>query len=136
MDLEFQIIKLNIDDDNNYRKDNDEETDQPRDTNEPTSQELPREYRRVIHHPLDQVIGDPSQGVKTRSSLRNICNNLAFLSHIEPKNINEALKEESCIMAMQEELNQFRRNEVWELVPRPKDTSIIGTKWIFRKKTR
>jgi hypothetical protein len=36
-------------------------------------------------------------------------------------------------MAMQEELNNFERNQVWELVERPK-TNIIGTKWVFRNK--
>ncbi|GKA25507.1 retrovirus-related pol polyprotein from transposon TNT 1-94 [Tanacetum coccineum] len=40
---------------------------------------------------------------------------------IEPKNMNEALKDESWIIAMQEELNQFISNDVWELVPNPKD---------------
>ena len=37
--------------------------------------------------------------------------------------------------ALQEELNQFERNEVWTLVPRPKTTNVIGTKWIFRNKS-
>ena len=36
-------------------------------------------------------------------------------------------------MAMQEELNNFTRNEVWELVERPKK-NVIGTKWVFRNK--
>ena len=36
---------------------------------------------------------------------------------------------------MQEELQQFERNEVWTLVPRPKDKTVIGTKWVFRNKT-
>ncbi|GJT39166.1 retrovirus-related pol polyprotein from transposon TNT 1-94 [Tanacetum coccineum] len=53
---------------------------------------------------------------------------------IEPKNINEALKDESWVIAMQEELNQFISNDVWELVPNPKDMTIIGTKWVFRNK--
>ena len=35
---------------------------------------------------------------------------------------------------MQEELNQFERNKVWNLVPKPKDHPIIGTKWVFRNK--
>nr|GEX83514.1 retrovirus-related Pol polyprotein from transposon TNT 1-94 [Tanacetum cinerariifolium] len=48
---------------------------------------------------------------------------------IEPKNINEALKKESWEMAMQEELNQFISNDVWELIPNPMDMTIIGTKW-------
>ncbi|GJT38033.1 hypothetical protein Tco_0937898 [Tanacetum coccineum] len=47
---------------------------------------------------------------------------------IEPKNINEALKDESWVIAMQEELNQFISNDVWELVPNPKNMTIIGTK--------
>ena len=37
-------------------------------------------------------------------------------------------------MAMQEELNQFERNNVWELVPIPEYETIIGTKWVFRNK--
>ncbi|GJY94020.1 retrovirus-related pol polyprotein from transposon TNT 1-94 [Tanacetum coccineum] len=35
---------------------------------------------------------------------------------------------------MQEELNQFIANDVWELVPQPKNMTIIGTKWVFRNK--
>ncbi|GJV58684.1 retrovirus-related pol polyprotein from transposon TNT 1-94 [Tanacetum coccineum] len=53
---------------------------------------------------------------------------------IEPKNINEALKDKSWVIAMQEELNQFVSNDVWELVPNPMDMTIIGTKWAFRNK--
>ncbi|GJZ76276.1 retrovirus-related pol polyprotein from transposon TNT 1-94 [Tanacetum coccineum] len=53
---------------------------------------------------------------------------------IEPKNVNEALGDESWIVAMQEELNQFIANDVWELVPQPKNMTIIGTKWVFRNK--
>uniref|UniRef100_A0A151UHY3 Reverse transcriptase Ty1/copia-type domain-containing protein n=1 Tax=Cajanus cajan TaxID=3821 RepID=A0A151UHY3_CAJCA len=37
-------------------------------------------------------------------------------------------------MAMQKGLNQFERNEVWDLVPLPSDYPIIGTKWVFRNK--
>jgi hypothetical protein len=36
-------------------------------------------------------------------------------------------------LAMQEELNNFKRNEVWSLVPRPKQ-NVVGTKWVFRNK--
>ncbi|GJU05347.1 retrovirus-related pol polyprotein from transposon TNT 1-94 [Tanacetum coccineum] len=38
------------------------------------------------------------------------------------------------IVAMQEELNQFIANDVWELVPQPRNMKIIGTKWVFRNK--
>ncbi|WJZ98377.1 hypothetical protein VitviT2T_016905 [Vitis vinifera] len=39
------------------------------------------------------------------------------------------------MIAMQEELNQLERSEVWELVPRPQNLSVIGTRWVFRNKT-
>ncbi|GKA21620.1 retrovirus-related pol polyprotein from transposon TNT 1-94 [Tanacetum coccineum] len=57
-----------------------------------------------------------------------------FISTIKPKNVNEALGDESWVVAMQEELNQFIANDVWELVPQPKNMTIIGTKWVFRNK--
>ena len=48
-----------------------------------------------INHPQDQIIGNPSSAIRTRSSLRNICKSLAFISQIEPKNINDALDDEN-----------------------------------------
>ncbi|GJZ11669.1 retrovirus-related pol polyprotein from transposon TNT 1-94 [Tanacetum coccineum] len=53
---------------------------------------------------------------------------------IEPKNIKEAIHNESWTMAMQEELNQFVTNDVWSLVPPPDNKTIIGTKWVFKNK--
>lgn len=35
---------------------------------------------------------------------------------------------------MEEELSQIKKNETWELVPRPKFKNVIGTKWVFRNK--
>ena len=35
---------------------------------------------------------------------------------------------------MEEELSQIKKNETWELVPRPKDRNVIGTKWVFGNK--
>nr|GEU47340.1 retrovirus-related Pol polyprotein from transposon TNT 1-94 [Tanacetum cinerariifolium] len=52
----------------------------------------------------------------------------------EPKNVNEALKDESWIITMEEELNQFIENDVWDLVAHPKSSKIIGTKWVFKNK--
>nr|GEZ37395.1 retrovirus-related Pol polyprotein from transposon TNT 1-94 [Tanacetum cinerariifolium] len=46
----------------------------------------------------------------------------------------EALKDENWVMAMQEELNKFKRNDVWELVPNPMDMTIIGIKWVYKNK--
>lgn len=35
---------------------------------------------------------------------------------------------------MQDELNQFVRNDIWYLFPRPSHYNVIGTKWIFKNK--
>ena len=35
---------------------------------------------------------------------------------------------------MQEELNQFRRTNVWTLIERSCDNNVIGTKWAFKNK--
>ncbi|GKE01744.1 retrovirus-related pol polyprotein from transposon TNT 1-94, partial [Tanacetum coccineum] len=51
-----------------------------------------------------------------------------------PKNVNEALKDESWIITMQEELNQFIANDAWELVPQSKNMTFIGTKWVYMNK--
>ena len=43
---------------------------------------------------------------------------VAVVSQIEPKSVEEALQDDQWCIAMQEELNQFERNDVWELIPR------------------
>lgn len=91
---------------------------------EPIQQEsnenyLPKEWRTHKDYPIDKVIGDISQGVATRLNLKDACLNMAFVSQIEPSKIDEALGDDQWIVAMQEELNQFERNQVWELVSRP-----------------
>jgi len=63
-----------------------------------------------------------------------ICEHASFVSMKEPKKIDEALKDADWIMAMQDELNNFTRNDLWELVERPQDNNVIGTKWIFKNK--
>ncbi|KAL4011543.1 hypothetical protein IC575_028603 [Cucumis melo] len=60
---------------------------------------------------------------------------LCYVSAIKPTSVENALKDEYWINVMQEELLQFKRNDVWTLVPKPDGANIIGTKWIFRNKT-
>jgi hypothetical protein len=55
------------------------------------------------------------------------------MSSIEPYRIEDALRDPDCVVAMQEELNNFTRNEVWHLVPRP-NQNVVGTKWVFHNK--
>ncbi|GJW54522.1 retrovirus-related pol polyprotein from transposon TNT 1-94 [Tanacetum coccineum] len=85
------------------------------------------------NHPLDQVIGNLNQRT-LRSQAQNHSNFFCFISTIEPKDVKEALKDKSLVVAMQEELNQFVANDVWELVPLSMSQSVIGTKWVSRNK--
>ena len=55
------------------------------------------------------------------------------MSSIEPYRVEDALRDSDWVLAMQEELNNFTRNEVWHLVPRP-NQNVVGTKWVFHNK--
>ena len=95
---------------------------------------LPKDWRYATNHPKELIRGDVSNGVTTRFKLHDICDHYAFISHIEPKNILEAKGDSYWLLAMQEELNQFERNQVWRLIPRSQDRLIIGTKLVFKNK--
>nr|XP_016454398.1 PREDICTED: uncharacterized protein LOC107778626 [Nicotiana tabacum] len=71
--------------------------------------------------------------MKTRGALNKKVN-VALISQIEPKKVEEALKDSSWVQAMQEELDQFDKNQVWELLTKPANATVVGTKWIFRNK--
>ncbi|GJW37012.1 hypothetical protein Tco_0059932 [Tanacetum coccineum] len=64
------------------------------------------------NHPLDQVIGNLNQRT-LRSQAQNHSNFFCFISTIEPNNVNEALKDKSWVIAMQEELNQFMEDGIF-----------------------
>ncbi|GJZ00295.1 putative ribonuclease H-like domain-containing protein [Tanacetum coccineum] len=105
-------------------------------------------------HPLDQVIGDLQSATQTRRMSKNLeehgfvstlqqkpnhkdlqnCLFACFLSQEELKKVIYALKDLSWIDAMQEELLQFKLQEVWTLVDLPIGKRDIGSKWVFRNK--
>ena len=88
----------------------------------------------MSRHPKELIIGDVSKGILTRSNLEHGCATYAFISSIEPKNVDEACNDEFWMFAIQEELNQFKKNNVWKLVSKSLDHPVIKTKWIFRNK--
>ncbi|GJS63473.1 putative ribonuclease H-like domain-containing protein [Tanacetum coccineum] len=105
-------------------------------------------------HPVEQIIGDLNSAPQTRRMTKNLeehglfssvqqrtnhkdfqnCMFACFLSQEEPKKVIHALKDPSWIEAMQEELLQFKLQEVWTLVELPNRKRAIGTKWVFRNK--
>jgi hypothetical protein len=88
-----------------------------------------RHERISKNHSIDQIIGSPSKGVSTRSKRQaSFVEHYSFVSFVEPMCVDEALKDPNWLLAMQEELNNFTRNNVWVLEPPPKSKNIIGTK--------
>ncbi|GKE33152.1 retrovirus-related pol polyprotein from transposon TNT 1-94, partial [Tanacetum coccineum] len=81
---------------------------------------------------------DPSRFVSTRKQLQTDamwCYFDAFLTSIKPKNFKQAMTKPSWIDAMQEEIHEFERLQVWELVPCPDKIMLIKLKWIYKVKT-
>nr|GEW92079.1 Gag-Pol polyprotein [Tanacetum cinerariifolium] len=92
-----------------------------------------RRTRRIvetIHVDFDELTAMASK----QSSLGPALNEMTPAT-IKPKTYKEALTQSCWIEAMQEELNEFERLEVWELVPRPDKVTVITLKleaiWIF-----
>nr|GEX17237.1 retrovirus-related Pol polyprotein from transposon TNT 1-94 [Tanacetum cinerariifolium] len=84
-----------------------------------------------------QVIGNPSQSVRTRRQLGSdgeMCMFAFTVSRTEPKNIKEAMADSAWIESMQEELHQFNRLDVLELVNRPLCKNVINIKWLWKNK--
>ncbi|GJS69918.1 retrovirus-related pol polyprotein from transposon TNT 1-94 [Tanacetum coccineum] len=95
------------------------------------------EYRWTKEHPLTQVRGDPSKPVQTRRQLETdlkMCMFVLTVSTAQPKNIKEEMADSAWIEAMQEELHQFDRLQVWELVDKPFGKNVIKLKWLWKNK--
>ncbi|GJV43534.1 putative ribonuclease H-like domain-containing protein [Tanacetum coccineum] len=84
---------------------------------------------------MDSLVGysQNSQAIENKANHMH-----CFRSNItvqeEPKKIAEALQDDSWVQAMQEELLQFKLQQVWVLVDLPHGMKVIGTKWVYRNK--
>ncbi|GJR04471.1 retrovirus-related pol polyprotein from transposon TNT 1-94 [Tanacetum coccineum] len=88
-------------------------------------------------HPLENIIGELARPVSTRLQLHEqalFCYYDAFLTTVEPKTYTDALTQACWIESMQEELNEFERLKVWELIPRLDKAMVITLKWIYKVK--
>ncbi|GKA72059.1 retrovirus-related pol polyprotein from transposon TNT 1-94 [Tanacetum coccineum] len=108
-------------------------------TTEPNQSTQPHEHLRkwTDSHPIDNIIGNPSRPVSTRKQLATDalwCFYNSVLSKVEPKNFNSAVTEDCWFQAMQDEIHEFDRLDVWELVPPPDCAMIIALKWIYKVK--
>jgi hypothetical protein len=91
--------------------------------------------RVQVDHPASRIIGDMNERT-TRSRVRNNSHfaHAAFVPTFEPKDIGHALSDHNWVNSMHEELENFKRNQVWELVDTPPGCKPIGTKWVWKKK--
>ncbi|GJV45493.1 retrovirus-related pol polyprotein from transposon TNT 1-94 [Tanacetum coccineum] len=88
-------------------------------------------------HPLDNIIGNSSQLVSTRKQLATDalwCLYNSILSKVEPKNFKSAITKDCWFQAMQDEIYEIVRLQVWKLVPQPDCVMIIALKWIYKVK--
>ncbi|GJX84190.1 retrovirus-related pol polyprotein from transposon TNT 1-94 [Tanacetum coccineum] len=95
------------------------------------------DYRWTRDHPLEQVRGNPTMPVQTRRQLAadpEMCMFALTVSIVEPKNIKEAMADSAWIEAMQDELHQFNRLNVWELIDKPFGKMVIKLKWLWKNK--
>ncbi|RVW72529.1 putative mitochondrial protein [Vitis vinifera] len=101
-----------------------------------TPQQNGKATRKVVEDPKKEespLALPPPQQVQGESS-QDLPKDWKFVINHPQDQIIDALVDENWMIAMQEELNQFERSEVWELVPRPQNQSVIGTRWVFRNK--
>nr|GEV95653.1 retrovirus-related Pol polyprotein from transposon TNT 1-94 [Tanacetum cinerariifolium] len=100
-------------------------------------QPYPHEFQWTKDHPLELVIGGSSRPVLTRNQLRSdgdMCMYALTVSTMEPKNVKKAMTDPAWIESMQEELLQFKRLDVWVLVPTLNNISPLTLKWLFKNK--
>ncbi|GJX45439.1 putative ribonuclease H-like domain-containing protein [Tanacetum coccineum] len=119
----------------------------------------PVETKRInTIHPQSLILGDHTSAVQTRSKVNKTttgestfisyihdqqrdnytnfqhCMFACFLSQVEPRSAAQALEDPSWVDAMQEEMQQFKFQNVWVLIDLPEGKYAIGTKWILKNK--
>jgi hypothetical protein len=93
-------------DDNDQDKEDDQEVQGQRPPHPRVHQAIQRD------HPMNSILSDIHKGVTTRSRVAHFCEHYSFVSSIEPYRVEDALRDSDWVLAMQEELNNFTRNEV------------------------
>jgi hypothetical protein len=87
-------------------------------------------------YPPQQIVGNLNERVtrSSRSAHLSCFSNTLFAALFEHRDIGHALSDSSWVNAMHEELDNFKRNQVWTLVNPPRDVNVIGIKWVFKNK--
>jgi hypothetical protein len=118
-----EMAQEDEDQDQDYEPPQEEDIDQGGDEdNEDREDDQEIQDQRPLHlrvhqaiqrdHPVNSILGDIHKGVTNRSRVAHFCEHYYFVSSIEPYRIEDALRDPDWVVAMQEELNNFTRNEV------------------------
>jgi hypothetical protein len=85
-------------------------------------------------HPPQQIICNLNERVirSSRSAHLSYFINTLFVALFESRDVGHALSNSSWINVIHEELDNFKRNQVWNLVKSPRDVNVIRTKWVFK----
>nr|GEV40459.1 retrovirus-related Pol polyprotein from transposon TNT 1-94 [Tanacetum cinerariifolium] len=92
---------------------------------------------QVVSKSFTKTTADAPNQLRTRRQLESdgeMCMFALTVSRTEPKNIKKAMANSAWIDSMQEELHQFDRLDVWELVDRPLCKNVINMKWLWKNK--
>jgi hypothetical protein len=90
-----------------------EDNDQDKEDEQGQRPPHPRVHQAIQRdHPVNTILGNIHKGVTTRSRVAHFCEHYSFVSSIEPYRVEDALRDSDWVLAMQEELNNFMRNEV------------------------
>nr|GEZ76317.1 Gag-Pol polyprotein [Tanacetum cinerariifolium] len=87
------------------------------------------EFTNPFYAPAQEVVESSSHNIDPE-----MCTFALTVSTAEPKNIKEAMADFAWIEALQEELHQFNRLQVWELIDKPFRKSVISLKWLWKNK--
>ncbi|GJW68284.1 putative ribonuclease H-like domain-containing protein [Tanacetum coccineum] len=82
----------------------------------------------------DDEFGADLNNLASTVEVNLVATNRANEKQVEPRTVAQVLKDPSWVDAMQEEMQQFKFQNVWVLVDLPKDKYAIGTKWILKNK--
>nr|GEU97183.1 retrovirus-related Pol polyprotein from transposon TNT 1-94 [Tanacetum cinerariifolium] len=81
-----------------------------------------------------QQVAEPVQKRRQLATDPEMCMYVLTVSTTEPKNIKETMADYAWIEAMEEELYQFDRLQVWELIDKPFGKTVIKLKWLWKNK--
>jgi len=115
-----QVEENNQDDHQDKKSEDDPQVNQDEESNDESPIQRrskvphPRVHQSIQRdHPVDSILGSIRRGVTTRSHLATFCEHYSFVSPLLPLRVEDALGDSDWVMAMQEELNNFTRNEIW-----------------------